>query len=233
VAETAERAAELDALAARLKRLEGQLAVRREELEAKEHEVGTRAAELEREGRQQARRFLLEARKRVDEALGVARAAVSEATAKEARRLVEEGISDEAAALKRLQDDLARKGWRVKGSGERGAVPSQTIRPTGVGRRQPERRPAPEGTAPGSPLPLSEVDLRGMTADEARDAVDRAIDAAVLADLPAIRIIHGKGTGVLRTTVTEMLKRDGRVASQRLAPPREGGTGVTIAELAG
>jgi DNA mismatch repair protein MutS2 len=63
--------------------------------------------------------------------------------------------------------------------------------------------------------------------------VDRAIDAAVLADLPAIRIIHGKGTGVLRATVTEMLKRDRRVASQRLAPPREGGTGVTIAELAG
>jgi DNA mismatch repair protein MutS2 len=235
VAETAERAAELDALAARLRRLEGQLAVRQEQLGAQADEVGTRAAELEREGRQQARRFLLEARKRVDEALGVARAAVSEATAKEARRLVEEGISDEAAALKRLQDDLAKKGWRVKGrSGKPGVEASSTLRPSGSGRRTPERRPSPEATADRQPLTaVSEVDLRGMTADEARDAVDRAIDAAVLADLPAIRIIHGKGTGVLRATVTEMLKHDRRVASQRLAPPREGGTGVTIAELAG
>jgi DNA mismatch repair protein MutS2 len=235
VAETTERATELDALAARLRRLEGQLAVRQEQLEAQAIEVGTRAAELEREGRQQARRFLLEARKRVDEALSVARAAVSEATAKEARRLVEEGITDEAAALKRLQDDLAKKGWRVKGgSGEQGVEASRTLRPAGSGRRTPERRPLPEATADRQPLTaVSEVDLRGMTAEEARDAVDRAIDAAVLADLPAIRIIHGKGTGVLRATVTEMLKRDRRVASQRLAPPREGGTGVTIAELAG
>ena len=71
-----------------------------------------------------------------------------------------------------------------------------------------------------------------MTADEAKDAVDRAIDGAVLADLPAIRIIHGKGTGVLRTAVDELLRRDQRIASHRLAPPREGGTGVTVAELA-
>jgi DNA mismatch repair protein MutS2 len=233
VAETADRAAELEALAARLRRREGELAQRHETLAVQEGEVATRAADVEREGRQQARRFLLEARKRVDEALGVARAAVSEATAKEARRLVEEGISDEAAALKRLHDDLAKKGWRVKsGSGEWGVVPSQTLRPSGSGRRAPERRPSVEGTTPHTPLPVSEVDLRGMTADEARDAVDRAIDAAVLADLPAIRIIHGKGTGVLRTAVNELLRRDQRIASHRLAPPREGGTGVTVAELA-
>jgi DNA mismatch repair protein MutS2 len=71
-----------------------------------------------------------------------------------------------------------------------------------------------------------------MTADEARDAVDRAIDGAVLADLPSVRVIHGKGTGVLRTAVDEQVRRDPRVAGHRLAPPREGGTGVTIVELA-
>jgi DNA mismatch repair protein MutS2 len=75
------------------------------------------------------------------------------------------------------------------------------------------------------------VDLRGLTADEARDAVARAVDAAVLADLPAVRIIHGKGTGVLRRVVEEALRADRRVAGRRLAPPREGGTGVTIADL--
>jgi DNA mismatch repair protein MutS2 len=232
-ADLTDRAAQLDALAARLRRQEGELAQRHESLAAREAEVATRAAEVEREGRQQARRFLLEARKRVDEALGVARAAVSEATAKEARRLVEEGISDEAAALKRLHDDLAKKGWRVKpGSGVGGVVPSQTLRPSGSGRRAPERRPSSEGPTPHTPLPVSDVDLRGMTADEARDAVDRAIDSAVLADLPALRIIHGKGTGVLRAAVDELLRRDRRIAAHRLAPPREGGAGVTVAELA-
>ena len=233
VAETADRAAELDALAARLRRQEGELAQRHEAIAGQEGEVATRAAAVEREGRQQARRFLLEARKRVDEALGVARAAVSEATAKEARRLVEDGISEEAAALKRLHDDLAKKGWRVKASHEQGAVPAVTLRPSGSGRAKPERRPSPDPTANREPPAANgELDLRGMTADEARDAVDRAIDAAVLADLPAIRIIHGKGTGVLRMAVAELLRRDRRIASHRLAPPREGGTGVTVAELA-
>jgi DNA mismatch repair protein MutS2 len=233
VADVADRAAELDGLAARLRRQEGELAQRHESLSAREGEVASRAAEVEREGRQQARQFLLEARKRVEEALGMARAAVSEATAKEARRLVEDGITGEAAALRKLQGDLAKKGWRVKsGSGAGGAVPSQTLNPAEAPRRSSERRPVLEGSTSDSPLAVSEVDLRGMTADEARDAVDRAIDAAVLADLPAVRIIHGKGTGVLRNTVTEMLRRDKRVAAHRLAPPREGGTGVTVAELA-
>jgi DNA mismatch repair protein MutS2 len=228
------RTTELDTLAARLRRSEGELAVRQQAMVSREAEVATRAADLEKEGRQQARRFLLEARNRVEEALRMARAAVSEATAKEARRLVEEGISDEAAALRRLHDDLAKKGWRVKsGSGEWGVVPSQTLRPSGAARRAPERRPSSEGTTPHSPLPVSEVDLRGMTVDEAKDAVDRALDAAVLADLPSVRIIHGKGTGVLRAAVDELLRGDRRIASHRLAPPREGGTGVTIAELAG
>jgi DNA mismatch repair protein MutS2 len=226
------RALELEAQTIRLRRLEGELALRHESLAKKEAEVTSRAAEVEREGRQQARAFLLEARKRVEEALGVARAAVSEATAKEARRLVEEGISEEGEALKKLQAELEKKGWRVTGSGEWGGVPSQPLRPGGAGRRKPAPRSGGESPTPHSPLPVSAIDLRGMTADEARDAVDRAIDAAVLADLPVIRIIHGKGTGVLRVAVDELLRKDRRVSTHRLAPPREGGTGVTIAELA-
>jgi DNA mismatch repair protein MutS2 len=71
-----------------------------------------------------------------------------------------------------------------------------------------------------------------MTADEAREAVQRAVDDAVLADLAAVRIIHGKGTGVLRKVVDEVLRADRRVTAHRLAPPREGGTGVTVAQLA-
>jgi DNA mismatch repair protein MutS2 len=71
-----------------------------------------------------------------------------------------------------------------------------------------------------------------MTAEEAREAVDRAVDGATLADIPVLRIIHGKGTGALRQAVDQLLRGDRRIAAHRLAPPREGGTGVTIAELA-
>ncbi len=227
-----EREVELADLAARLTRREGELAALRETLAERERTASTREAELEREGREQARRFLLEARKRVEEALGVARAAVSEATAKEARRLVEQGISDEADAVQRLEAELAKKGWRVKTKGgEQGALRSAAVRVPSRRSRAPERRPA-SGPPPATLPAVSEFDLRGLMAEDARDAVARAIDAAVLADVPAVRIIHGKGTGVLRQVVDEVLRADRRVAAHRLAPPREGGTGVTIAELA-
>ena len=214
---------------------EARLAAREKTVEETEHAVRERQGALEREGREQARRFLLEARKRVEEALGMARAAVSEATAKEARRLVEEGISQEADELRRLQDELARKGWRVKGK------EGDTTQPVYVEHRGGMRvaklrdepaAPAARVSSPPAAAPISEVDLRGMDAEDARDAVMRAVDAAVLADLPVVRLIHGKGTGVLRRVVDEALRADARVSTHRLAPPREGGTGVTIAELA-
>ena len=59
----------------------------------------------------------------------------------------------------------------------------------------------------------------------------RAIDDAIRADLPALRIIHGKGTGALRDRVTEMLKKDTRVKQFRLGGWTEGGSGVTMVDL--
>ena len=63
------------------------------------------------------------------------------------------------------------------------------------------------------------------------DVVMQALDAAVRADLKAIRIIHGKGTGALRARVTEMLRKDTRVKHFRLGAWNEGGGGVTVVEL--
>lgn len=74
-----------------------------------------------------------------------------------------------------------------------------------------------------------EVDLRGMRVDEVGLEVDRALDEAVLEDLPQLRIIHGKGTGALRQRVSEILSEDGRVRSFRMGGPGEGGAGVTVA----
>ena len=76
-----------------------------------------------------------------------------------------------------------------------------------------------------------EVDLRGMMAEEAVDMVERYIDNAFMAKLPSVRIIHGKGTGVLRKAVQDSLKRNRHVKSFRLGTFGEGEHGVTVAEL--
>jgi DNA mismatch repair protein MutS2 len=78
----------------------------------------------------------------------------------------------------------------------------------------------------------TEVDLRGLRAEEVRGVLEPALDAAFLADLPSLRIIHGKGTGALREVVTESLKADRRVGSFRPGGLGEGGTGVTVVEFA-
>jgi DNA mismatch repair protein MutS2 len=76
-----------------------------------------------------------------------------------------------------------------------------------------------------------EVDVRGMRVGEVDDAVQRAVDDAVRADLRTLRIIHGKGTGALRERVGRLLEDDRRVRDFRLGLWNEGGAGVTIAEL--
>ena len=76
-----------------------------------------------------------------------------------------------------------------------------------------------------------QLDLRGKYGDEACEMVDKYIDDALRAGVKTIRIVHGKGTGVLRRRVTEYLKNDTRVLSVRIGEWGEGDTGVSIAEL--
>lgn len=77
----------------------------------------------------------------------------------------------------------------------------------------------------------SEVDLRGLTLEEALDKTDKFLDDAVLGGLSTVSIIHGKGTGVLRSGIQDMLRRHPHVKSYRLGRYGEGENGVTIAEL--
>jgi len=76
-----------------------------------------------------------------------------------------------------------------------------------------------------------EIDLRGFDRPEAISAMDQFLDRAVLQGLPSVRIVHGKGTGVLRRTIQEYLTSHPSVASHRLGDHGEGGSGVTIAKL--
>ncbi len=77
----------------------------------------------------------------------------------------------------------------------------------------------------------TEIDLRGQNAEEALQNLGIFIDKAVLSGLGEIRIIHGKGTGVLRKAVTDALRHHPNIAEYRLGRYGEGEDGVTIAKL--
>lgn len=83
-----------------------------------------------------------------------------------------------------------------------------------------------------SPSPGMELDLRGQRAEDALDALDRYLEAAYMAGLPFVRIIHGKGTGRLRQVVRELLKGSPHVKKWEAGQDNEGGDGVTVAKLA-
>lgn len=76
-----------------------------------------------------------------------------------------------------------------------------------------------------------ELNLRGMSSDEALAELDSALDDSIVAGIPQIRVIHGKGKGILMRVVVDTAKTDRRVASFRQGRPSEGGTGVTIIVL--
>ena len=77
----------------------------------------------------------------------------------------------------------------------------------------------------------SELNLLGMTTDEAIVELDKYLDDAYLAHLSPVRIVHGKGTGALRKAVHQYLRRQKHVASYRLGEYGEGDAGVTIVEF--
>ena len=76
-----------------------------------------------------------------------------------------------------------------------------------------------------------ECNVIGMTAAEALPEVEAFLDGAVLANLPEVRVVHGVGTGKLRATVHELLKKNRHVASFRLGKYGEGEKGVTVVTL--
>jgi DNA mismatch repair protein MutS2 len=76
-----------------------------------------------------------------------------------------------------------------------------------------------------------EIDLRGMDSLEAVAVMERFVDEAMRSNLQTVRIIHGKGTGVLRAAVQQSLKKNKFVKKFRLGQYGEGEDGVTIAEL--
>ena len=102
-------------------------------------------------------------------------------------------------------------------------------------KNAPKPKTQPRRDAPRRELNIrsaeSEVDVRGMSAEEALFEVDNFLSRAIMAGLPSVTVIHGKGTGVLRTAVQQHLRKNKRVKSVRSGVYGEGEQGVTIVEL--
>ncbi len=104
------------------------------------------------------------------------------------------------------------------------------------GQPQQKKQPMAPKTTPVPTLHLerrasSELDIRGYETLEAESVVENYLDAAVMAKLETVTIIHGKGTGALRKAVHEILRRSKVVKSFRLGRYGEGEAGVTVVEL--
>ena len=97
---------------------------------------------------------------------------------------------------------------------------------------KPAGRPAHSGREMKMSAMSPEIDLRGMDSIEAVCVLDRYLDEAMRSNLQSVRIIHGKGTGALRSAVQQSLRKNKFVKKFRLGVYGEGEDGVTVAELA-
>ena len=76
-----------------------------------------------------------------------------------------------------------------------------------------------------------QVDLRGMDSIDAVQALEKYLDEAKIMNFQKIKVIHGKGEGILRKKVNEYLKNHPKIKSKRAAQWNEGADGVTIVEI--
>jgi DNA mismatch repair protein MutS2 len=79
--------------------------------------------------------------------------------------------------------------------------------------------------------PQDRINLLGLRVNEALDEVERFIDRVGMSNLTVVTIIHGLGTGALKTAITKFLKNHPLITAIRPGEPAEGGAGVTVAEL--
>jgi DNA mismatch repair protein MutS2 len=99
-------------------------------------------------------------------------------------------------------------------------------------KAEPKDYPSYGMAVPLGPMPQSQIEIRGWRAEQVGPELDKYLNDAYMAGLPAVRIVHGKGTGVLRQVVREYLAGHPLVRSFETAERREGGDGVTVASLA-
>jgi DNA mismatch repair protein MutS2 len=221
----------------RLRELEAQLrAEARAEAEAKLASVRAEAdqilVELRRATREGAR---TEAARRRLKQLAEQVAAAPATSAVPARPASDLAAGDRVQVLR-----LGREGRVIEvDSGGRATVQVGSLRLTAdpgdvelIERNAASESPGPKAVTASAWHVDLELHLRGLTVDEAMPLLERYLDQAMLAGMPEVRIVHGKGTGVLKRVVQEYLRASPVVASFKHPPENQGGGGVTVAVLA-
>ena len=233
----------------------------REKLEAEKETLEREKTRVLREGLDRFERSRRELARRVDAALAEMRqkpAAVASEPARAAEILgaAEEAVSDDlieearAQALTRSAMLVAGDPARIRGLQTVGTISSlegdvawlsvdgKRVR---VERADLEpatpppaaRSVAARTAAPARPeeTPTHEINVIGRRLEEAIDEVDKALDDALLSGSGRVRVVHGHGTGRLRSGLRDHLRHHPAVEKVRSADPREGGNGATIVEL--
>jgi DNA mismatch repair protein MutS2 len=232
-----------------LEEAEGRLKAAREALESEKTSLRQRLDENLRDLKRQVESFVAEVRRGKREAFYPKELFEPLETLREV--LKPEGLEEVQEPLREGQwveiTSLGREGL-ITSLGEQGvevAVGQMTVRLSpeevaqGVLKPKPGPPPAWKSSAvtvkagePGEEVGF-EIKLIGQRVEEALPRLDKWLDEAVLRGLERVRIVHGKGTGALRRAVVELLEDHPHVKSHSLAPPEEGGAGVTVVELKG
>ncbi len=243
------RAAELDRQEA--ERLRGELEALRARYEDRLRRLEEDRQRLLDRAREDARRVVERARQEVEALLQALRTERRERAAEEARRklaALAQALEEvrRAAPGPPLEEVAVGQAVRVASLGADGVVVglSDEHAEVQVGsakvRVPREELRAPVASAAGSrgtrrawseaPRVSPKLDLRGLTSDEAVAQLEKYLDDALLAGLPRVVVVHGKGTGALRRAVHEALRGFPGVRFS-LAAPEEGGDGVTVVEF--
>jgi DNA mismatch repair protein MutS2 len=104
----------------------------------------------------------------------------------------------------------------------------QVVRIEKAAPRLPERTLIPSAPT----YAPQEIEVRGQTLDEALPKIEKFLDDGFRVGLPRLRVVHGKGTGKMRTAVRQLLAKHPLVKGYEFAEPRDGGEGVTVVEMA-
>jgi DNA mismatch repair protein MutS2 len=224
--------------------LERKYAARIAEIERRAAELSSeferRAQETIGELSQKARAKVAKTRREYQEAVAAVvspsptRAAAPEAPKPASQKLAEgvrvrlKGIRKPATVRKLLSNDLVEvdAGFlRMQVA----AADVEEILPAADAPRQPQGISFRQG--PSFETSYREINLIGQRAEQACEQVEKFLDSATLAQVERVRIVHGHGMGILKKAVANVLKNSPYVEKFYVAPPEEGGSGATIAEL--
>lgn len=230
-------------IAAQWARLEQQKERLRERAKEEARQIVTRAereaeavlAQLRRwmrEGGTQLKEHqLIESKKRLQEA------APHSSIAEKPVRVIEQTVFSSGDEVEVVH--IGQKGTIIEASGEGSYLVQIGAMKMKVSQKQLRKRRGSKRVEPSKGTMFTrnqetvttELDLRGKHVEEALPELDRYLDQALLNGYQSVSIIHGKGTGVLRTSVHQFLQQHRHVRDFRLGVHGEGGSGVTIVQL--